>query len=53
VDYENACQLEFEAVVSKRTSDRYHSGRSQDWYKATCRHRETFRWPAGWKRTES
>jgi bifunctional non-homologous end joining protein LigD len=47
VVYENACRLELEGVVSKRTDGRYRSGRSPDWVKATCRHRDTFA-VAGW-----
>jgi bifunctional non-homologous end joining protein LigD len=47
VVYENACQLELEGVVSKRINGRYQSGRSHEWFKATCRHRDTFA-IAGW-----
>jgi bifunctional non-homologous end joining protein LigD len=45
--YENACRLKLEGVVSKRKDGRYHSGRSHEWFKATCRHRDTFA-VAGW-----
>jgi bifunctional non-homologous end joining protein LigD len=36
-----------EGIVSKRRDGRYRSGRNGDWFKATCRHRDTFV-VAGW-----
>ena len=40
--FQNACKLELEGIVSKRTDSRYRSGRNDTWWKATCRHRDTF-----------
>jgi bifunctional non-homologous end joining protein LigD len=40
--FRRACKLELEGLVSKRKAARYHSGRSTDWFKRTCRQRETF-----------
>ena len=40
--FENACEMELEGVVSKRSDGKYESGRSNLWLKTTCRHRETF-----------
>jgi bifunctional non-homologous end joining protein LigD len=45
--YQNACRLQLEGIVSKRKDRRYRSGRNDAWFKATCRHRETFA-VAGW-----
>jgi bifunctional non-homologous end joining protein LigD len=40
--FKRACRLELEGLVSKRKDSKYRSGRSADWTKRTCRHRETF-----------
>jgi bifunctional non-homologous end joining protein LigD len=40
--FRQACKLELEGLVSKRKDATYHSGRSPDWTKRTCRQRETF-----------
>jgi bifunctional non-homologous end joining protein LigD len=40
--WRNACGMELEGIVSKRKDSSYHSGRSREWIKATCRHRDTF-----------
>src|SRR5215208_6088899 len=40
--FQNACKLELEGIVSKRTDGGYRSGRNDTWVKATCRHRDTF-----------
>jgi bifunctional non-homologous end joining protein LigD len=40
--WRNACTMELEGVVSKLRDSPYHSGRSRDWLKTTCRHRDTF-----------
>jgi bifunctional non-homologous end joining protein LigD len=40
--FANACKLDLEGVVSKRKDGRYRSGRNENWFKATCRHRDTF-----------
>lgn len=45
--FENACKLGFEGVVAKLGTSKYHSGRTNDWVKTTCRHRDTFV-VAGW-----
>jgi bifunctional non-homologous end joining protein LigD len=39
--FKNACDLELEGIVSKRVDRPYRSGRNDNWFKATCRHRET------------
>jgi bifunctional non-homologous end joining protein LigD len=36
------CGMKLEGVVSKRADGRYISGRSSNWVKVTCRHRDTF-----------
>jgi bifunctional non-homologous end joining protein LigD len=40
--FQNACKIELEGIVSKRVDGRYRSGRQDSWFKATCRHRDTF-----------
>jgi ATP-dependent DNA ligase len=40
--WRNACTMELEGVVSKLRDSPYHSGRSRDWLKTICRHRDTF-----------
>jgi bifunctional non-homologous end joining protein LigD len=45
--FRNACKLGFEGVVAKLVTSKYHSGRTADWVKTTCRHRDTFV-VAGW-----
>jgi ATP dependent DNA ligase C terminal region len=45
--FRRACELEIEGIVSKRKDERYRSGRTDNWPKATCRHRDTF-FVAGW-----
>src|SRR5215207_3248257 len=40
--FQKACRLELEGIVSKRVDGRYRSGRNDSWFKATCRHRDTF-----------
>lgn len=37
----DACRLQLEGIVSKRTDGRYMSGRSTNWSKVICRKRET------------
>jgi bifunctional non-homologous end joining protein LigD len=39
--YKHACKTGLEGVVSKVRDSRYHSGRTNDWTKVTCRQRET------------
>src|ERR1035437_88642 len=39
--FKSACKMGLEGIVSKRRDSRYHSGRSNDWVKVTCRQRET------------
>jgi bifunctional non-homologous end joining protein LigD len=39
--FRSACSMGLEGVVSKVQDARYHSGRSNDWVKVTCRQRET------------
>jgi len=39
--YQHACELGLEGIVSKRKTSRYHSDRTSDWLKLTCRQRET------------
>ena len=39
---QQACAMELEGVVSKRTESPYRSGRNSSWTKVRCRHRETF-----------
>jgi bifunctional non-homologous end joining protein LigD len=39
--YKHACKTGLEGVVSKVRDARYHSGRTNDWAKVTCRQRET------------
>jgi bifunctional non-homologous end joining protein LigD len=39
--YQHACELGLEGIVSKRKHSRYHSDRTNDWVKVTCRQRET------------
>jgi len=39
--FKSACKMGLEGIVSKRRDSRYHSGRSKDWVKVTCRQRET------------
>jgi bifunctional non-homologous end joining protein LigD len=39
--YKHACKTGLEGVVSKVRDSRYHSGRTNDWAKVTCRQRET------------
>jgi bifunctional non-homologous end joining protein LigD len=39
--FKSACSMGLEGVVSKVSNARYHSGRTNDWVKVTCRHRET------------
>jgi bifunctional non-homologous end joining protein LigD len=45
--FRRACELEIEGIVSKRKDQPYRSGRTDNWHKATCRHRDTF-FVAGW-----
>jgi bifunctional non-homologous end joining protein LigD len=45
--WRRACELELEGIVSKCSNARYVSGRSREWLKITCRHRDTFA-VAGW-----
>jgi bifunctional non-homologous end joining protein LigD len=40
--FRNACDLEWEGIVSKLKDGKYRSGRNLSWVKTTCRHRETF-----------
>jgi bifunctional non-homologous end joining protein LigD len=40
--WRRACAIELEGIVSKRSGGRYRSGRSDNWIKSTCRHRDTF-----------
>jgi bifunctional non-homologous end joining protein LigD len=40
--WKQACDLDLEGIVSKRASAPYSSGRTSNWIKATCRHRDTF-----------
>jgi bifunctional non-homologous end joining protein LigD len=40
--WRRACELELEGLVSKRRDGRYRSGRSDNWVKVICRHRDTF-----------
>ncbi len=49
--FQNACEMELEGIVSKRSDGTYQSGRTDLWAKTTCRHRETF-FVAGWARKE-
>jgi len=37
--FKNACDLELEGIVSKRIDRPYRSGRNDNWFKTTCRHR--------------
>jgi bifunctional non-homologous end joining protein LigD len=39
--FKSACSMGLEGVVSKVHDARYHSGRTNDWVKVTCRQRET------------
>jgi bifunctional non-homologous end joining protein LigD len=39
--FKSACNMGLEGVVSKVRDARYHSGRTNDWVKVTCRQRET------------
>ncbi len=39
--FNSACDMGLEGVVSKVRDVRYHSGRTNDWVKVTCRQRET------------
>jgi bifunctional non-homologous end joining protein LigD len=39
--FEHACRVGLEGVVSKVRDAHYHSGRTNDWLKVTCRQRET------------
>jgi bifunctional non-homologous end joining protein LigD len=39
---ENACRLSLEGIVSKRADAPYRSGRSRDWIKSKCSHRQEF-----------
>jgi len=45
--YRDACKMELEGIVSKRVDGKYESGRTPQWRKTTCRHRDTFV-VAGW-----
>lgn len=45
--FHDACELGFEGLVAKLGTGKYHSGRTADWVKTTCRHRDTFV-VAGW-----
>jgi bifunctional non-homologous end joining protein LigD len=45
--FRNACELGIEGIVSKWKDGPYRSGRTENWHKATCRHRDTFV-VAGW-----
>ena len=40
--FRNACAMGIQGIVSKRKDGRYHSGRNDNWVKATCRKRDTF-----------
>jgi bifunctional non-homologous end joining protein LigD len=40
--WRRACAIELEGIVSKRADGRYRSGRTDNWIKSTCRHRDTF-----------
>ena len=40
--WKRACELELEGIISKQAEGRYLSGRSDNWIKTTCRHRDTF-----------
>ncbi len=42
VIYEHACKLGLEGIVSKRRTARYYQGRSRDWLKIKCAHRQEF-----------
>ena len=39
--FKSACSMGLEGVVAKVSNTRYHSGRTNDWVKVTCRQRET------------
>lgn len=39
--FKAACQMGLEGIVSKRLGSKYHSDRTNDWIKTTCRQRET------------
>ena len=39
--FKSACKMGLEGVVSKVQDASYHSGRTNDWVKVTCRQRET------------
>jgi bifunctional non-homologous end joining protein LigD len=45
--WRQACKLDLEGVVSKLADGKYVSGRTSNWTKTTCRHRDTFV-VAGW-----
>ena len=34
--FSNACELKLEGIISKRVTDRYHSGRAKSWLKIKC-----------------
>lgn len=40
--YEQACRLGLEGIVSKRKTSRYYQGRSREWLKTKCVHRQEF-----------
>ena len=40
--YARACELGAEGIVSKRADGRYNSGRTRDWIKLKCTHRQEF-----------
>jgi bifunctional non-homologous end joining protein LigD len=40
--WHKACGMQLEGIVSKRRDSSYHSGRSGDWIKVTCRQRDSF-----------